>query len=60
MTARTFQIGARVRVLPHHDLFMRGAVYGDVVAIGRTKLTVKLDKVKRPVRLYPVHVAPVD
>lgn len=54
-----FKPGDRVELHPGLDLWMRGARYGDVVSIGRTFVTVQLDKVQRPVRILPHNLTPV-
>lgn len=36
-----FQVGDRVRILPHMWLYAAGAHFGEVVKVGRTKLHVR-------------------
>jgi hypothetical protein len=55
-----FVIGDRVELHPCTDLWMRGARYGCVVAIGRTLITVQLDRLARPVRVAPANVLHVE
>jgi hypothetical protein len=49
--------GDRVELHPATDLWMRGARYGEILSIGRTRVTVKLDRLPTPVRLYPRDIA---
>jgi|GEM_PF-4058761 len=53
---RNFQVGNRVELHPATDLWMRGARFGAVAAIGRKHLMVKLDKLPRPVRVAPANI----
>jgi hypothetical protein len=69
----TFNIGERVELLPHLDLWMRGARFGEVVGRHKPKYTarngaailtpivsVKLDhpQVKRPVKFFVTDLKP--
>lgn len=45
---------------PATDLFMMGAVYGDIVAVHRDTFTVKLDRLRKPVRVKRKDVLFVD
>ena len=38
--------GQRIEMMPHTDLWMMGARYGNVVKVGRKYVTIKLDKLK--------------
>lgn len=48
-----FSVGQRIRMSASTDLWMRGATHGNVVGIGRLYVTVKLDKLQRPVKVQP-------
>lgn len=52
-----FEPGQRVQLAPWTDLWMRGAQYGDVIKVVKTrkiaKVHVQLDKVKHFVSLSP-------
>lgn len=50
---RDFKVGDRVEMHPATDLWMRGARFGNVVKVGRTRVHVKLDKLPRPVEVAP-------
>jgi hypothetical protein len=56
MSPKAFKVGQRVRMHPATDWFIRGAVYGDVVRVGRKYVHVKLDKWPRPIRVSPANV----
>jgi len=49
-----YTVGARVEIHPATDAWMRGAQYGDVLKVfrtrGRVRVTVKLDKLSRPLQ----------
>jgi hypothetical protein len=57
---RDFHEGARVELHPATDLWIRGARYGDVVKVGRTKVHVKLDRTGRVHRIVPALLRRVD
>lgn len=42
-----FQIGRRVRVMPHTDLFMMGETHGRVVTLGRKYVTIEGERSRR-------------
>lgn len=46
---KDFKLGTRVELHPATDLWMRGARFGEVIAIGRKFLHVKLDASPRRV-----------
>jgi hypothetical protein len=49
-----FQKGTRVKVHPATDLFMQGAVYGNVEKIGRKYLHVRFDRLpNRAIKVVP-------
>jgi len=43
----------RVELHPACDLWMRGARYGTIAAVGRTSLTVFIDRLGRCVKMAP-------
>lgn len=50
----SFRLGDRVEIGPHLDLWMMGARYGAVTGFGkRGRIRIKLDRVKRSIRLFP-------
>jgi len=51
-----FRIGQRIELHPATDWWMRGAKYGNVIAIGRKLIRVKLDKHPRPVKVAPRNI----
>lgn len=51
-----FRVGDRVELHPGTDLWMRGARYGTVMRIGRDKLTVNVDQLRRDVRVAPRNI----
>ncbi len=51
LTTTHWAVGQRVELHPATDWWMRGARFGEVVIVGRTWTTVKLDKGPR-VRLH--------
>lgn len=51
-----FRVGFRIELHPGTDLWMRGARYGVVTKVGRKHLTVKLDKLPRPIRVAPANI----
>jgi hypothetical protein len=51
-----FRVGQRVELHPATDLWMRGARFGDIVKIGRKLLTVKLDALRRPIKISPSNI----
>jgi hypothetical protein len=56
-TMSDFKVGQRVELLPHLDLWMMGARYGEVVKLGRKWVHVKLDRgTNWVVQLLPVHL----
>ena len=50
-TLADFKIGDRVELHPGLDLWMRGARFGEVVAIGRKYVSVRLDRTGTIARL---------
>lgn len=48
-----FACGQRIEIHPGTDLAARGARYGTVIKVGRKFLTIKLDRLSRPVRIAP-------
>ena len=55
-----FRPGARVRLQPWMDLWMRGATHGDVVRVTHTRVHVQLDKLRLPCRFRPEDLEPVE
>lgn len=55
-----FRAGMRVELHPATDLWMAGARYGTVISTGRTRVTVKLDRLTRPRRIAPELLRPVQ
>lgn len=57
---KDFRLGQRVELHPATDLWMRGARYAEVVAIGRKHLHLRLDGTPRKVvRVTPRHIATI-
>ena len=58
----TLLIASRVKLMPHTDNFMRGAIYGFIKSISEDgKIVVQLDSLRRPVKGYSVDdMRPVD
>lgn len=56
MTINDFKVGDRIELHPATDLWMRGAQFGDVTKIGRKLLTVKMDKLTRPIKVHPGNI----
>lgn len=54
-----FQPGQRIKMHPCTDLFMRGAVWGDVVSVGRKYVTVQLDELRKRVKVHPSNLLTV-
>jgi hypothetical protein len=48
--------GDRIELHPATDLCMRGARYGDVTAVGRSKISVKIDRIVRVIRVAPENI----
>lgn len=59
-TVGEFRIGMRVEMHPATDLWMMGARFGDVVKVGRTRVHVKLDKIKAVKKVDPDLIRPVE
>lgn len=55
-----FRKDMRVELHPATDLWMAGARYGTVISTGRTRVTVKLDRLTRPRRIAPELLRPVQ
>lgn len=51
-----FKVGQRVQSAPWTDRFMRGARWGDVVAVTKLNVVVKFDKLAKPVMCGPIHI----
>lgn len=58
-TLNDFRIGDRVELHPATDLWMRGARYGTVIRVGRTVLTINVDKLGRTVRVAPEDIGQI-
>jgi hypothetical protein len=58
--ASAFTPGARVEIHPATDWFARGCRYGTVVKAGRTRVTVKFDRLAMPLGLPATYLRPVD
>lgn len=58
----TLHIASRVKLMPHTDNFMRGAIYGFIKSISEDgKIVVQLDSLRRPVKGYSIDdMRPVD
>lgn len=52
-TLQDFPIGTRVQTAPHTDAWMSGDRYGNVVKVGRTFLSVAMDRSGRVRRFTP-------
>ena len=52
--------GQRIEMMPHTDLWMRGARYGNVVKVGRKYVTVKLDALKRNALVHADSIRIID
>lgn len=59
-TAADFKVGQRIQVHPAHDLFMRGARYGNVIGFTRDWVRVQLDMLPKPVRIAPRYLLDVE
>lgn len=55
-----FKPGDRVESHPATDLWMQGLRYGDVVRLGRTKVSVKFDRSERPRLVHPRNLLKID
>lgn len=55
-----FTVGLRVELHPATDLWMAGARYGTVAAVGRSRVTVELDKTGRRVTFPRTCLKPID
>ncbi|AHY26904.1 hypothetical protein PBI_ZOEJ_80 [Mycobacterium phage ZoeJ] len=56
-SAVEFAVGQRVAVHPITPQFMQGDRYGEVVLVGRTRVSVKLDRSGRTLRFSPQNLA---
>ena len=56
MTIADFEANQRVELHPATDLWMRGARYGQVQAVGRKLVSVKLDATNQTVKLAPRNI----
>lgn len=54
-----FGVGDRVQLHPATDSWMRGDKYGEIMKVGREKLTVKLDRSGRTIRVSPRNIGEV-
>jgi hypothetical protein len=54
--AWNFIVGDRIAMHPATDLYMRGARFGTIEKIGRKLVTVKLDRLAKPVRVAPANI----
>jgi hypothetical protein len=52
-----FTVGQRVATHPASGAFMQGMRYGEVIAVGRTRVRVRMDRVDRVVSFSPVYLA---
>lgn len=59
MDIKDFVAGDRVQLHPGTDLWMRGARYGTVMRVGRDKLTVHIDELRRDVRVAPRQIGEI-
>jgi hypothetical protein len=48
-----FRAGDRIELHPATSMWMMGARYGTVMRVGRNKVTVNLDRIRRDVKLPP-------
>jgi hypothetical protein len=55
-----FAVGQRVATHPGTDAWMMGARYGEVVAVGRSLVTVRCDADGVSRRFQPFHLARLD
>ncbi len=51
--------GDRIELHPATDLWMRGARCGDVTSIGRKYVSVKLDRIRRVIRVAPENIGQI-
>jgi hypothetical protein len=54
------KVGTRIEIHPATALWMRGARFGTVVKVTRTKVHVDVDKTGRVHRFHPDNVKEVD
>ena len=46
-----FAAGDRIEIVPHLDLWMQGARFGEVLRTTKTRIHVRLDATRRTIRL---------
>jgi hypothetical protein len=59
MELSNFKPGQRIQLHPGTDRWMRGDRYGEVLKVGRLKLTVKMDRSGQTIRVAPRNVIEV-
>lgn len=52
-------VGTRVEAHPATDTWMRGDRYGEIVAVGRKYIRVKMDRSGRTLRFVPENLLPI-
>lgn len=59
MEIKDLAVGQRIQLVPHHDSWMAGDRYGEVVRVGRSIVHVKMDRSGRVRWLHPESVLEV-